>query len=306
MITNNMPPVQKEEQTIVKVEPALQRMRKQRKLMNISGVLFAIAALIMIALGIVSLWVDRRFLWLSVFYLFLIAFNIPSQFTVRRQRKFWETLEQRRQRAARGDSLLLAAEQPEVDAHALTLPITIGQRPRLSTFLIVPGGLIVAMFIFTLIFVEFFQHFSFVPGKPVPSQITPIIVITMAFLTLLLVGLSVFFMYMGARRQITLTEGGLIQLGLFGKVRSIPWRDARLFAIDGIPLAKKYSDASLFELSSAQEIIRWSWLRANTKRVIFFANPTVTPIEYEREMRGVLSVIGGKTGLPLYDLRKEV
>ncbi|MDQ2888404.1 MAG: hypothetical protein M3Y39_20255 [Chloroflexota bacterium] len=47
-------------------------------------------------------------------------------------------------------------------------------------------------------------------------------------------------MYTRVRQQITLTEDGLMQVGLSSKVRSIPWSEARLFAILGIYGAKKY------------------------------------------------------------------
>lgn len=40
--------------------------------------------------------------------------------------------------------------------------------------------------------------------------------------------------------------------------------------------------------------------------LLYFANSRVDTEEYERQMRSALSIIAAKTGLPLYDLRKEI
>src|SRR5262249_36848797 len=65
----------------------------------------------------------------------------------------------------------------------------------------------------------------------------------------------------------------------------------------------KYPHPIVYELSSAHDVVRWAWMRQNNRRVIFFAQPTVSAEEYERQMQALLSLIAAKTGLPLYDLR---
>jgi len=36
---------------------------------------------------------------------------------------------------------------------------------------------------------------------------------------------------------------------------------------------------------------------------MFFAKPTISSEEYDKQMQALLSLIAGRTGLPLYDLR---
>lgn len=61
-----------------------------------------------------------------------------------------------------------------------------------------------------------------------------------------------------------------------------------------------------FELTTAEEIMRWSWWPG--KGVSFFSltRPAGSPAEYEQQMRAMLALIQERTHLPLYDLRKQL
>lgn len=110
-------------------------------------------------------------------------------------------------------------------------------------------------------------------------------------------------LYVGAREQITVTERGLIKVGLLRKVHSVSWEEAQLFAIDGVSGSMKYPHPIVYELSSMHDVVRWVWMRRSNRRVIFISQPTVSVEEYKRQMQALLSLIAARTGLSLYDLR---
>jgi hypothetical protein len=83
----------------------------------------------------------------------------------------------------------------------------------------------------------------------------------------------------------------------------------RLFAISPVGTSLSGKEQSLpppviFEVASAHEVIRWYWLRG--RGAFLLEKPLVPLAEYEQQMNGMLAVIKAKTGLPLYDLRKEL
>jgi hypothetical protein len=294
--------LQPEGPTLVKVDPMVKRFRVLKIMMVGSIAMFLIGALFIylafkLTHGIV--------LPMTLVSLTLVGASFPmSIINTLLQERFWKRLEQKRQAAARGEQSLLAAEQPAPHANALQLPVTIEQRPNWFVLILIPGILLVTMAIFTIILLAFPQ-LLYTPTpthRPVPQIAVPLIVITTLVATLLLCGLMFAIMYSKVRQQITVTEHGLLKLGL-RKARTITWNEARLFAMGSIFGAKKYPYPLLYELSSANEIIRWTWMRPNTWRVMFFAKPTVSQEEYNRQMQALLSLIAAKTGLPLYDLR---
>ncbi|MFL5704572.1 MAG: hypothetical protein ACJ8AG_17290, partial [Ktedonobacteraceae bacterium] len=188
------------------------------------------------------------------------------------------------------------------DATALQLPLTIEQRPDWFKLLTMLGIPLLLALILAVILVAFPPDWL---AGPYAQSITPdtmyIVATVVIGLTLVLYGVLATILYNRARQQLTVTETGLIKPG-FRKVQSISWNEARLFAIDGIYGGKKYPYPSVYELSSANEVIRWMWIRS-TWRIIFFARPAVPREEYDRQMQALLSLIAARTGLPLYDLR---
>jgi len=111
--------------------------------------------------------------------------------------------------------------------------------------------------------------------------------------------------YASAREQITLTQDGMLLIGVAPKVRSIPWSEAKLFAIRTFPGAKRFPYPAQLELASSGEIIRWTWIHQGGWYWRFYSAEPTEPMEvYEQHMQGVLSIIASRTGLPLDDLRK--
>ena len=209
--------------------------------------------------------------------------------------------------AAAGNKRLVADEQPAPNLHALTPPLTIGQRPKRSTFLIFFGIMFGSMVAALIVVLAVIPHL--LPPSPNHHPLPPafywILIGVMLFFMLLYCGIIFAVFYAKVRQQVTITQDGLIKMGMFHKTHSVPWRDARLFAINGVYGSFGYKQPVVYELSSENDIIRWGWMRRNNARVMFLARPTVSPEEYERQMQGLLSMIAAKTNLPLYDLRKK-
>jgi hypothetical protein len=102
-------------------------------------------------------------------------------------------------------------------------------------------------------------------------------------------------------QQLPFTEAGILRYTR-KKVTVIPWEEARLFAIVPITsdLRKTNSPFTAYELSSANEVLRWS---TSEHMALFIGQTRLTPREQRQQMQALLSVIATKTHLPLYDLR---
>ena len=297
--------LQQQAPTLVKVDPTLARLRLLRVLLGVVMLLW-IASLITDAGAFGSIagrpvLPDVLLLDLSslgvAFAVFIFAGLLLTS--------FWKRLERRRQAAARGDTSLLAAEQPVPDVHAFPLPLTIGQRPNWSTFLLLLGPVVALTVIAAIVLLLYLPLvLPPVPGGSASQSLLFIVIGIFVLWMLLSCGLLFGLLSARVREQITVTEHGLIKVGLLGKAQSVSWQEARLFAINGIFGAKKYPYPAIYEVSSAQDIVRWAWIRRNNVRVLFFARPTVALEEYERQMQALLSFIAARTGLPLYDLRE--
>jgi hypothetical protein len=306
MITTNST-AQQTDSNIVKVDPLFMRMRRLRKLMIASiitmvvGMLFIAASFLVTHLSGGPVVVQP----LMIVAYALIGISMPfSIINTLRIERFWKRLEQRRQAAAQGEQSLLAAEQPVPNASALQLPLTIEQRPNWFGLLFMPAIMIITMLIIFVPILIFLPHLIVLPHhRPIPPIVMYIALAVPIVFILVLCGVLFGRFYYKARQQLTVTETGLIKPG-FRKVQSISWREARLFAINGIYGAKKYQYPAVYELSSANEVIRWEWIRS-TRRIIFFARPAVPQEEYDRQMQALLSLIAARTGLPLYDLRES-
>jgi hypothetical protein len=209
----------------------------------------------------------------------------------------WECCEENRQAAVQGDQRLLADEQPVPDAQTLPLPTTIGMRPSWGRVIV-----FIACWLFVGLLMSYWK--SWVLGT---FSLISVLVTVSPWLIFAVYFLAVY--YARTRKQITLTEHGITLAGISPKIRSIPWSEVRLFAISPVGTSFSGKEQSLpppviFEVASEHEMIQWHWLRG--RGAFLLANPLVPLAEYEQQMNGILAVIKVKTGLPLYDLRKEL
>ena len=298
--------IQQTASTLVLVDPLVTRFKRLRKMMLISIAIAVIGWALLLVSYILAIRAGSPLTPMLPLYIFLIACALISWplsiFTSLKQEHFWKRLEQRRQEAAAGDQSLLAAHQPVPNAQALSLPLTIRQRPNWFSLLLLPGIMLIVTAIALPIMLNILPRS--VGHRPVPSLFMPIFIGIAVALILIYCVVIFAILYNKSRKQLTLTEHGLI-IPSFRKAHSISWQEARLFAIDGIFGAKSYPHPAIFEVSSARDIVRWGWVRPNSVKVIFFAKPTVPTEDYNQQMEAVLSLIAGRTGLPLYDLRDK-
>jgi hypothetical protein len=192
-------------------------------------------------------------------------------------------LERRRQAAARGLSAhpVLATEQPVARTAPLTLPVRLGLRATWRLQLLVWPW--VAL-----------EVIAVGAGEPLAHGVRGV----HFFLTLLgaLATGSFCACLVTGERQLDVTAQH-ITLQLASLQETVPWEEARLFAI----LRSRRGTVS-YELASAQASVAWDWVRPGSGRARFFA-PTVPHDEYDRQMEALLVLVVAKTGLPLYDLR---
>jgi hypothetical protein len=196
---------------------------------------------------------------------------------------FFLRLERRRQAAARGSSAhtFLATEQPSPRTVPLSLPVIIGMRAKWPMKLI--AWLWVTLFVIAGAS-EAFDH-----G-----------VLDVRFFLGLLAALgggSFFAHLFTGERQIEVTDDQLtVRVGSIEE-QTVPWEEARLFAIT----RGRHATVS-FELASSQASAPWVWVRPGTLSARLF-EPTIPQYEYDRQMEALLAIVAAKTGLSLYDLR---
>ena len=221
----------------------------------------------------------------------------------------WKRFDHKRQAAAQGDQSLLATEQPVPNAQAISLPLTIRMRSNRRLLVIMTITLFVSLVIPFIIGLVFgLQAHTTPPTHPVYTEIGILLIIlgAWALVSLLIVGTMYAILYIKGREQVTLTDYGILVSGITPRLQSIPWSEARLFAIANPSNFKYFKDRQpmILEVTSEHNLVRWTWLPSKSFRSAF-AVPVLPPEEYDQQMRGVLSVIAAKTGLPLYDLRKK-
>lgn len=246
----------------------------------------------------------------SIIYIIIFATNIPGIISATKRVRYQERLEQRRQAAARGDHNLLAAKQPLPNATALPLPITLGRHHKGKIYVLILLVNLLLLLILSIPLYIVLPHL-FPPGNSLSPQAFAVIILgSFVFLVLLLFGLSFGMLYAREREQLTVTEYGLMKIGLWGKVQSMSWQEARLYAISGVYGLKKTGRLaaripSQYELSSAHDIIRWGPL-PDTNIQAFVSGETASPLPVQGNYsQALLSLIAARTGLPLYDLRES-
>lgn len=227
----------------------------------------------------------------SGFFILLFAFlQVMCTF----QERYWKHIESRRFAAALGERALLADEQPWLEGVPMLLSPFIKLR-RSKEFLLLmtamaPALALLIVLLFTgtltldndlLLFFVPFLMFAFIPLG----------IIFAICLSLL------------GQQKITVTESGVaMHEGLW--THTVMWHEARLFAMYNTLGAHKSGAAITYELSSAKDIVRWTWVLRKTYWVGL--EPTIPHDEYNRQMQALLSFVTAKTGLPLYDLREDL
>ena len=291
---------------MIKADPNVVRFRRAR-ILYFGALMIMVVSIVLLNLTS-TLSTSFKVLSLVVPFLILLFF-----FSYIQQRRYWKRFEQQRIRAAQGDQSLLAEEQPELDEAALPLPLTIQSRissPESSLLPTIIAAIVITIFVagvigFLAVFTSIFSPsnvLAFVLGGVAILVFILVMLVSMVFLALVLSRTD---------QRIELTEQGMtIRKG--GNAHSVAWDEARLFAIEGIGGLNRPWLPRVYQLASANDILKWTYQRRRTPerngwlyRPILAIKPTTSYEEYERQMEALPALVVAKTGLPLYDLRKD-
>ena len=237
---------------------------------------------------------------LSIYGFVVLCFSF-SFVTSIYQRRYWKRIEQRRFAAAGRDISLLASEQPVTSSESLQLPCKIEVRMGNGAIVLLIGMVLVFALIFSAVYSWLNDGFLFISPDRLHTFLVLFAIVSISMVVVLLV---LFLSPIGLGRQnVEVTEQGL-RSRYGGKKSFVRWEDARLFAKYNAWSMQKSGSSLSYELSSARDIARWSWvLRPNPFHIQMV--PTVPFEEYTRQMQALDALIVARTGLPLYDLRKE-
>jgi hypothetical protein len=234
-------------------------------------------------------------------YGFVILCSIISFVLSILQRRYWQRIEQRRLAAAGRDPSLLASERPAANPAALQIPCKIEVRMGNGAIVLLIAMSLVYALLFSSVFSWANDGFLFIS----PDRLHTFLVLFASVGGLMvIVLLALFFSPIGLGRQkVEVTEQGLrVRYG--GKKSAMRWEEIRLFALYSTFGAQKSGASLTYELSSATDIARWTrLLRPNFFHVQMV--PTVPFEEYTRQMQALSGLIVARTGLPLFDLRRE-
>jgi hypothetical protein len=286
-----------EERNVIKANPILASLRVLLFIW-----LFAVVAFL--ALSVVSILIDfifesgkhlsaSPFFSLPIPLLTIYSINLVLNFL---QWRYWKGIEQRRFAAVHGERTLLAAEQPTPNAASMPLPVTIKLRYHKEFMLLMTGAALLMSLLFSGAFTFLDNGYLFFTSH----RLLFFLVIFIIFAAFLLALLFALFLTRIGRQQVEVTESGLTaRFG--GRTATVMWGEARLFAMYATFGARESGAAMTFELSSATDIVRWTWVWR--KSYLLGLWPAIAHDEYNLQMQALLSLVEAKTGLALNDLR---
>lgn len=179
----------------------------------------------------------------------------------------------------------LAAERPVPDANALTLPAVIYLRPRWQANLLM--ALAYALVLALLAGMSAALHNTL--GAWVPYYLAAGMALIMFF--------AFFVGGMALNKHILIVDDDGISYRHDDWTRTVPWADARLFALLG-----RTRNCEVYELSLPLKAVRFKRLLQPPTRFTP-SEPDEPFADYDQRMRALLSLIAGRTNLPLHDLR---
>jgi hypothetical protein len=281
-----------EEGNGIKVNPILETLRTTRFMLFIAIILFII---LFIIFSLVSIWAPHSsghpMVALYAFMMVINVFNLAMDIA---QGKYWKRIEQRRFAIIQGNQTALAAEQPRPNIASMQLPVTIKLR-YMKKFVFFLTGIV-------LLAAVYIAGIYSLNGPWFFTSNTLLFFLVVFFASaILLIVLILFLLFSRAgRQQVEVTENG-ITAWYGGKAATMRWEEAHLLAMYNAFGAQKSGAAITYELSSARDIARWTWVRRRT--YLPGREPTVSLDEHNRQMQELLALVQAKTGLPLYDLR---
>lgn len=290
---------------VIPLEPAL----RMRYWLSISGIIVLLLYIIDVYFTSSAGSQENSCLHIAGFY--YVIFAAAALFSLSQ----WKALEKRRQQAARyllitGGASRSSADRPLEDVPALPDTFTMRARRRWS------GTWALAVFYALLLSIPAMVVYAYLQGSPrTIQQGLPAAFVLLQnglniglwlLLTLLAVGRLIFA---PCQELIATREGLTCRRGY--RVSSIPWSQARLFAVIGQP-GSEHAPA-FYELASQKTLIRWPAhlsgqpLYGRPIGVVSFASGLARPeqprAEFPQQVQFLNIIIAERTGLPLYDLR---
>jgi hypothetical protein len=281
-----------EEGNGIKANPILKALYTARFLYLLTAIIWLV---LFIFFFLISMWAPHFSGYPIVpFSAFIGVIGIFNFAMSTAQVRYWKRIEQRRFALIQGDRIALAAEQPRQNVASMRLPLTIKLRYT-KEFAFLLTGVILLM---ALLIAGTFSLNS--PWFFTSNALLFFLVIFFVSAALLIVLMFVLLIFSSGRQQIEVTENG-ITAWYGGKAATVRWEEACLLAMYNAFGAQKSGAAITYELSSARDIVRWTW--AQRKTYFVSQGPTVSLDEHNGQMQELLAVVEVKTGLPLYDLR---
>ncbi|MDQ2902800.1 MAG: hypothetical protein M3Y81_04510 [Chloroflexota bacterium] len=230
------------------------------------------------------------FPWSLLFLILIFLFNTGFMSL---QIHYWNRIEPWHFAATLGDKRLLADEQPQSNAEGLPIPVTIrvNQVIECRVFL---GYLLVFVFSMTLyinLSLMLLLHISFFWSLLIAVLVGGLF--TLGGVLIIRIRWPIEVSQEGLQFR---TPNSATYIFMF-------WHEARLFACYPEPGPWNDSPAMIYELSSASQVVYWTWMRRKNP-LDFITRPALPFEEHSAQMRALSELIVAKTGLPLYDLSK--
>jgi membrane protein YdbS with pleckstrin-like domain len=283
------------------------RLANERRVVRLKRVTFLVSLLLFITLMTSffvfgSVFRSNSFFWILIgIFMFVVTsvlgISAHGVVNLTRQLSALERLEARRQAVLQGEQRLFPAEQLSPDASALPLPFTLQQSARKTRLF---GSLVMLLLPIGLILWGWQRYQA---SFPTPD-LTSFQLIASGGVFVIVMIIDLFRHYRAWREQIVLTEEGLVASSMWSSRRLIPWREARLFALDGCIVRGRKSFTLLFELSSASEVICWEWMIHIHTDMPPQANQPFFLQGFDFQLEAIISLIAGRTKLPLHDLQE--
>jgi hypothetical protein len=192
--------------------------------------------------------------------------------------------------ARRAGQEVLAATQPIAHEHALPLPTTIELRVSKTKYILFQAvcyGLVLTIYMTLANSQDPFSLRRF------------LLIFLISLFAGVLFGLLIF--YVSGRQMgqtLVVDDQGISILHSRGN-RHIDWQAAQFF---GVHYDRKSHTTGFYELSDETTTVTWRWFPPSTTPPFSFLRPTLPYGEYTHTMAALLSVVEGKTHLPLHEL----
>jgi hypothetical protein len=208
----------------------------------------------------------------------------------------WKRIERLRFSAASGNERLQALNQPRPDAEVLRLPMTITLRMARQFGLLMALAFLIGMILFLLV-MDLINPLGGTLFLSWPGNIIMLIVLAA-------LALGIYLLFTQRRTHIEVSANGIRVYQSKHMDARVSWQEAHLFACYFAPAVSRTDAELTYELASGSNVVRWSCAQhAGSPWQMWTA--TVPFEEHRTQMRALAKLVTARTGLTLYDLRRE-